>query len=97
MKSEQLGRNTFSVEVTNISPNGIWLLADEEELLLPFKEFPWFVDARLSSILKVERPQPEHLYWPDLDIDLSLESVRHPEQYPLTAKTSGKGSVKGTA
>jgi hypothetical protein len=29
---------------------------------------------------------PDHLYWPDLDIDLSLESIRHPENFPLISR-----------
>lgn len=86
MKSERLGKDISSVEVTNISPLGIWLLADKEELFLAFNEFPWFADARVSSILKVERPQPEHLYWPELDVDLSMASVRNPEKYSLVSK-----------
>jgi hypothetical protein len=28
---------------------------------------------------------PEHLYWPDLDIDLSVESIEHPERFPLVS------------
>ena len=36
----------------------------------------------MSGVLNVERPQPHHLYWPDLDIDLHLDSIDHPERYP---------------
>jgi hypothetical protein len=36
------------------------------------------------------RPTPDHLYWPDLDVDLSVESIRHPERFPLRAKTTSK-------
>jgi hypothetical protein len=32
-----------------------------------------------------ERPQPQHLYWPDLDVDLSVDSIEHPERYPQRA------------
>jgi hypothetical protein len=24
-----------------------------------------------------------HLYWPDLDVDLDIDSLEHPEDYPL--------------
>ena len=33
-------------EVTNISRHGFWLLLGDEELLLPFEQFPWFRSAR---------------------------------------------------
>jgi hypothetical protein len=89
MKSESLGKVTLEVEVTNISRLGLWLLADEEELFLPFDEFPWFKEASVSAVLNVERQGKEHLYWPTLDVDLTLESIRHPEPYP---RVSGVGA-----
>jgi hypothetical protein len=80
------GTATSEVEVTNISRHGFWLLLDERELFLPFAEYPWFKRAPVEAILALERPQPDHLRWPDLDVDLSVESIEHPERYPLTAK-----------
>jgi hypothetical protein len=73
-------------EVTNISRHGFWLLLDERELFLPFEGYPWFRRASVEAILRLERPQPDHLHWPDLDIDLSVDSIEHPERYPLKAK-----------
>ena len=85
MKSAALGRNTSQVEVTNVSPHGFWLLIREEELFVPFKEFPWFKEASIAEITRVELPSPHHLYWPGLDIDLAVESLEHPERYPLVS------------
>jgi hypothetical protein len=76
----------LEVEVTNISSHGFWLLLGEEELFVPFSKFPWFKDASISQIRDVERPQSHHLYWPGLDVDLAVESIRHPESYPLVSK-----------
>lgn len=86
MKSEVLGTNTSEVEVTNISQHGFWILLKEKELFVPFREFPWFRDAPVGAILNVELPHPSHLYWPDLDIDLAVESIEHPERFPLISK-----------
>ncbi|MHB9028447.1 MAG: DUF2442 domain-containing protein [Candidatus Latescibacterota bacterium] len=86
MKSGQPGANTSTVEVTNISKHGLWMLAGDEELYLPFKDFPWFRKAPVSAILNVELHGSEHLYWSELDIDLTLDSIRHPENYPLVSK-----------
>ena len=90
MKSETLGTRTSPVEVTHISQHGLWLLVQNRELFVPFDKFPWFKDAPVGSILKVELPRPEHLYWPDLDIDLAVESIEHPERFPLISKTTPK-------
>lgn len=89
MKSQAPGIDTFPLEVTNISPYGIWLLASGEEFFLPFEEFPWFKEASVSAVLHVESPLPGHLYWPDMDVDLTLESIKHPELYPLVSKPGG--------
>jgi hypothetical protein len=88
MKSVALGTSISPVEVTNISQYGFWLLLEDEELFLPFSEFPWFRNAAVGKIFHVERPSANHLYWPDLDIDLAVESIRHPEQFPLVSQQS---------
>jgi hypothetical protein len=86
MKSAQNGTTTSPVEVTNISINGIWIFIHDTEVFLSFEDFPWFEEALIKKILRVEMPSENHLYWPDLDIDLAVESVFHPERFPLVSK-----------
>ena len=86
MKSAAPGANISVPEVTNISGHGFWLLIDREELFLPFADFPWFKTASIGAVLHVQRPSAAHLYWPDLDIDLEVESIRHPDRFPLVAR-----------
>jgi hypothetical protein len=74
------------VTVTHISELGFRLLLEGEELLLPFEHFPWFKSATVQQISNVERPSPEHLYWPSLDVDLAVESIRHPEAFHLISR-----------
>jgi hypothetical protein len=81
------GTSTFPVEITNVSRHGFWLLVGDEELFLPFEHFPWFRDASIEKISVVERPTTDHLYWPLIDIDLSVESIRNPAAFPRLAKT----------
>ena len=86
MKSAQRGRNTSAVEVTNISPHGFWLLIGEKERFVSFKAFPWFREATIAALTRVELPSAHHVYWPELDIDLAVESLDHPERYPLVSR-----------
>jgi hypothetical protein len=86
MKLERPGVDTSDVEVTNISRHGFWLLLEGREFFLPFTDFPWFRHAPVSAILKVERPHTGHLCWPDLDVDLAVESIEHLERFPLVSK-----------
>jgi hypothetical protein len=86
MKSAKRGIATSAaVEVTSISAQGIRVVLEADELLLPLESFPWFRDATIEQILRVEQPRPGHLRWPELDIDVDVDSVVHPERYPLVA------------
>ena len=69
-----------------MSRHGLWLLVGDEELFLPFEHFPWFRDASIEKISVVEREPADHLYWPLLDIDLTVESIRTPGAFPLVAR-----------
>lgn len=81
-----LGNDISAPEITHISTHGVWLLASDQELFMPYDEFPWFKDAPVRSIINVQEMSPRHFYWPDLDVDLSLESILHPERFPLKAQ-----------
>jgi hypothetical protein len=82
-----LSGSTSGVEVSHVSTQGIWLLASQKELFLPYSQFPWFKDVPIGSVLKVEEPRRGHFYWPDLDVDLTEEIIEHPERFPLVSKS----------
>jgi hypothetical protein len=96
MKFAVRGKITSNVEVSNVSPGGFWLLLGERELFVSFKHFPWFLDATIRQIADVQRPTPHHLYWPELDIDLAVESLEHPEQFPLMSTTRPDRALRRT-
>jgi hypothetical protein len=37
-------------------------------------------------VFNVEELAAGHLHWPDLDVDLDLERIEHPERFPLVAR-----------
>jgi hypothetical protein len=84
MRSSVRGKSTSAVEVTNIDAFGFWLLVRGKEYFLPYEEYPWFRDARVRDILNVALRGQDHLHWPALDVDLSVESLDRPESFPLT-------------
>lgn len=83
MLSRVVGVSTSNAEVLNISKHGLWLLVAEHEYFLPFAEYPWFREAKIDHVLRVETPRPHHLHWPLLDVDLELDTLASPEKYPL--------------
>lgn len=86
MRSAVRGRPTSDVEVTNVSQHGFWLLINGRELFVPFQQFPWFREASIGALCNVELPHPSHLYWPNLDVDLAVESLEHPKRFPLVSR-----------
>ena len=90
MKSEIIGGDTSRAEVLNVSPHGFWLLVAGREHFLDFDLFPWFRKATLEQLFEVEVHHREHLHWPQLDVDLDVDRIEHPERYPLVAKTAGR-------
>jgi len=93
MKSAKPGKGTSSVEVTNVSKHGFWLLIADAEQFVPFDQFPWFREATIRQITNVQLPSSHHLHWPELDVDLSGESISHPERFPLVSSTNGNKTV----
>lgn len=90
MKSVKPGDDTSDVEVTNISKHGFWVLVRGEELYVPLADFPRFREAKLGQLLDVTLLPGDHMNWPQLDIDLAVESVRHPERFPPGKRGSAR-------
>jgi hypothetical protein len=91
MKSLKHGKATSEAEILNISAFGVWILVLQKEYFLSFSDFPWFQKATVEQVYHFEFLHKRHLYWPDLDIDLSLESLKDPAKFPLKSKrVSGK-------
>lgn len=86
MNSELPGHATSPAEVRSVGSTGFTLHVDGAAIRMRFDDFPWFRDAHEEEIRAVSRPGPEHLRWESLDIDLTLDSLRQPERYPLVAR-----------
>ena len=85
MTSSSHGEHTSPVEVVGITDDGIRLRCGNDREFLAFEDFPWFRGESEDRIKNVRQLSAGHYYWPDLDIDLSLEIIRHPARFPLKA------------
>jgi len=85
-RSTKRGKHTLTAEVTNVSAHGFWLYVAGKERFLAFEQFPWFRNATIGTLTNVRLVSPQHLHWPDLDIDLAVDSLDHPESFPLISK-----------
>ena len=55
---------------------------------MPFVEFPWFRNAPAEHIQNVKEVSPNHYFWEDIDVDLTLNMITNPEAYPLRYQQS---------
>jgi hypothetical protein len=69
-------------QITSIEQDGFWLLTQEGEFFVPFERYPAFQKAMIEQIFNFEQDD-DAFYWPDLDIDIELDALKHPEKYPL--------------
>jgi hypothetical protein len=81
------GKNTFlsEAQVTSIERNGFWLLTNEGEFFISFEDYSEFQKATVAQIHNFHAAS-DHFSWPDLDVDIELEALKHPERYPLKYK-----------
>jgi len=77
------GKKNSEVEVSHINAHGLWLCIKDKEYFLPYSDFPWFKEGKIKEILNVQLLHGYHLYWPELDIDLEIDSLENPQSYPL--------------
>ncbi len=70
-----------SIQVTNIEQDGFWLLTPEGEYFVAFKDYPDFYQATVAQIHNFQGTL-EGCHWPDLDIDIELDALKHPERFP---------------
>jgi len=79
------GKPILEVEIANIGSDGFTLSLGGERLFLSYADFPWFAGAAAVQLRNVIHPSADHLYWPSLDIDLSVASIRDPAAFPLVS------------
>ena len=70
-------------EITNISPFGFWILVDDNEFFIDYKQYPAFYDARLSEINDFSVDAMGNFHWETLDADIEKEALEHPEKNPF--------------
>ena len=78
--------NISAIKITHISIFGIWIVIRNKKIFMSYDDFPWFKDKSIYSIINVEEPSEGHLFWPYLEVDLTEESIEHPERFPLKSR-----------
>lgn len=66
-----------------INDHGILLSVCGQAYFLPYNRVPWMREATINDVMNVRMCGRKAIEWPSLDVDLEIESLRHPENYPL--------------
>lgn len=75
-----------SVSVLMINDKGLMLSVLGNDYFVSYNRLPWMRNARISEVLNVQLSGKSAIEWPELDIDLEIESLQHPERFPLIMK-----------
>ena len=92
-----LKNNTAStlVDVLMINDKGLMLSVLGQDYFLSYNRVPWMKDATINEVLNVRMSGQNAIEWPKLDVDLEVDSLRHPERYPLLIKRNELDCVCG--
>ena len=77
-----------SANVLMINDKGLMLSVLGQDYFISFNRLPWMKDAAIRDVLDVQMCGDDAIEWPKLDIDLEIDSLKHPERYPLVMKRS---------
>ncbi len=85
---QSLKNNTanISASVLMINGDGIMLSVCGQDYFLSYNRIPWMRDASINHVLDVRMCGKNAIEWPALNIDLEIDSLKHPERYPLVIK-----------
>ncbi len=83
MKSLKHGTSTLTSSVTNISSVGFWVIINDKEYFISFKDYPDFKKATVDNIFNMKFVSPKQFYWPDIDVDIELDALENPEKFNL--------------
>ena len=67
-----------SASVLMINAEGIMLSVQGHDYFLSYNRIPWMQDAPIRNVLNVQMSGSEAIEWPDLDVNLEIDSPRTP-------------------
>ena len=68
------------VMITGLTADNLNISVNGKVYVLPFDRFKWFRFCTIEELLKVKR-QGDAIVWPDVDIGIELEAIKHPEKF----------------
>lgn len=76
------------VAVTRVSSRGIWLKTPDRKFFLSYYDFPWFKNKPMQAVLHVKELTPGEFYWPEINVNLGVDTLRSPHRFPPQQRAS---------
>ena len=76
----------FKIKFARHTDKGIMLSVKGNDYFISYNRIPWMKHACISDALEVRMSGKNAIEWPKLDVDLEIDSLKHPERYPLIMK-----------
>ena len=83
MNSGKRGKNICTSEVSAIGRDGFWIISNDQEFFVAFGNYPIFRKASVEQIYSMEEISLGQLRWEELDVDIEVAALEHPERFPL--------------
>lgn len=78
--------NSTSADVLMINDKGVMISVMGQDYFLSYNRVPWMRNATINEVLDIRMNGKNAIEWPKLEVDLEVDSLRHPERYPLLIK-----------
>ena len=62
-----------------ISPNGIWILTNDKEYFISYRDYPVFETASIRQIANITTDFSGNLHWEELDADIEIAALENPK------------------
>ena len=85
-KNSNKNTEISSVKILSINPEEIYLSVAGKDYFISYNKVPWFRNARVNEIMNVSMMGRMGIRWEDLDVDLEIDSLEHPEKYQHVIK-----------
>jgi len=69
-----------------INSQRMMLSVDGQNYFVSYNRVPWLRGATISNALNVRKCGDWAIEWLDLDVELKIDGLKHPERYPLVMK-----------
>ena len=85
-KERRPDKRNLALDITGISAEGFWLLVGEDQYFLSYDNFPGFRNASEQELSDIRIMENQHFFWDKLDIDLTLDMIKNPGEYPSVSE-----------